>query len=91
MDHEPSSITTDDLEVQLDQVQKTEAGKKARELLKLEASVDFSYQQIIEKGFTGFMHAYVFFTADYKTMTTRAKRDVVLSLAKFDLLRDQTF
>ena len=81
-------MTTDDLQVQLEQLEKIEAEEKARELLKQETSYDSSYQEIIKKGGTGFMEAYVEVTADFKTMTTTAKRDVVLSLAKSDLLRD---
>ena len=91
MGNELSTLTTDDLQVQLDQLQKTEAEEKARELFKQETSVDFSYQSLIDDGLTGFTHAYVAINADFKTMTTTAKQDVVLSLAKSDLSRDLTF
>ena len=91
MGNELSSLTSDDLQVQLEQLQKTEAEEKARELLKKETSYDLSYQKLIKKKKTGFMQVYVYKTADFKTMTTTAKRDVVLSLAKSDLLRDLTF
>ena len=86
MDNELSLLTSNDLQVQLNQLRKAEAEKKARELLKQETSVDCSYQEIIEDGFSGFLHIYVQVTADFKTMTTTAKQDVVLSLAKSDLL-----
>ena len=91
MGSELSTLTADDLQVQLEQLQKAETEDNARELLKQEISADYSYQRLIEENFTGYMHAYVCDTVDFKTMTTRAKRDVVLSLAKSDLLRDQTF
>ena len=91
MDNELSSLASDDLQLPLEQRQKAEAEKKARELFKQETSVDFSYQEIIEMGGTGFMQVYLIITHDKKTMKTRAKRDVVLSLAKSDLLRDLTF
>ena len=88
MGNELSTLTTDDLQDQLEQLQRTEAEEIARELLKQETSVDISYQKIIEKGGNGFMGVYVHVNADGKTMTTRARRDVLLSLAKYDLLRD---
>ena len=91
MDNELSSLTSDDFQVQLEQLQKIEAEEKARELVKQEIFLDYSYQEIIKKGVSGFMEFYVIITGDDKTMTTRAKRDVVLSLAKSDLLRDLTF
>ena len=84
-------MTTDDLQAQLEQLQKTEVEEKARELFEKETSYDNSYQELIDKGRSGFMEAYVFHTVDFKTMTTTAKRDVLLSLAKFDLLRDLAF
>ena len=37
------------------------------------------------------MDAYVQVSGDVKTITTKAKHDVALALAKSDLLRDQTF
>ena len=89
MDDELS--TTEDLQIQLEQLQQTEAEEKARELLKQETSIDISYQEIIEENDSGFMDAYIQLTGDPKTMTTRAKQDVVLSFAKSDLLRDLTF
>ena len=85
MSNELSTLTTDDIQVQLELIQKTEAEEKARELLNQETSYDYSYQKLIESGCTGFMHAYIHVTADYKAMTTKAQRDVVLSLAKYDL------
>ena len=91
MDNNLSSIATDDLQVQHEQLRKVEAEKKARKLLKQETSDDYSYEQLIEKHFNGFMHFYVKKTANYKEMTTSAKRDVVLSLAKIDLLGNQIF
>ena len=93
MENKLSTLTTDDLQIQLEQLRKVEAEAKARELFKQELSAHCpSYQEVIEKfAFTGFMHAYTRFTADVKTMTTRAKQDVVLSLAKSDLSTGQTF
>ena len=85
MINELSSITTEDPQVQVDQLRKAEAEEKARELFKHETSHDISYRKIIEKSGTGFMEAYIYITADFKTMTTRAKRNVVLALAKSDL------
>ena len=79
----------------VEQIQKTEAEKNARELLIHEIPFHYSYesyQEIIEyEPWTGFMCYYVYVTAEFETMTTTAKRDVVLSLAKSDLLRDLTF
>ena len=86
-----SSLISNDRQVQLEQLPKTEVEGKARELLKQEISDDFSYQELIEMDFTGFMQGYLLDTVDEKTMTTRARRDVVLFLAKSDLLRDLTF
>ena len=86
MGNELSSLTSNDLQVQLNQLRKAEAEKTARELLKQETSVDISYQELFEKGSSGFLHFYVGVKADFKTMTTTAKQDVVLSLAKSDLL-----
>ena len=37
------------------------------------------------------MDAYVQYSGDVKTITTKAKHDVALALAKSDLLRGQTF
>ena len=93
MGNELSTLTTDDLQVQLKQLQKVEAETKARILFKQETveTYDFSYQQFIAGGFAGYMNGYVAKTADMKTMTTRAKRDVVLTLAKYDLFGDLTF
>ena len=91
MGNELSTLTADDLQVQLEQLQKTEAEDNARELLKQEISANYSYQRLLEEDFIGYMHAYVCDTVDFKTMTSRAKGDVILSLAKSDLLRDQTF
>ena len=91
MGNELSRMTTDDLQVQLEQLEKIEVEEKARELLKQETSNDVSYQALIENGVSGYMQGYLISTVDAKTMTTTAKRDVVLSLAKFDLLRDLAF
>ena len=91
MDNELSLLSSDDLQVQLEQRQKAEAEKRARELLKQETSYDYSYQEIIKRDGFGFMQVYLLITTDKKTMTTKAKRDVVLSLAKYDLLRDLAF
>ena len=91
MGNELSTLTTDDLQVQLEQLQKTEAEEKARELLKQETTYDETYQGLIKEGLTGFMQSYLIITVDFETMTVRAKRDVVLSLAKYDLLRDLKF
>ena len=99
MSDELSSLTSEDLQVQLNQLRKAEAEDKARELFKQELSFDISYQLLIEKGeeegpfkgITGFMHIYVMAAVDLDTITTTAKRDVVLSLAKSDLLRDLAF
>ena len=79
--------TSDNL--QLEQSKKVEVEQKARELLKRETTIDISYENIIKKGLTGFMQAYLVVTVDDKTMTTKAKGEVVLNLAKSDLLRDQ--
>ena len=73
MGNELSTLTTDDLQVQLEQLQKTEAEEKARELLKQETSYDISYEKIIEKGGTGFMEAYVQDSADYYKKYFRAR------------------
>ena len=100
MDSDLFSMTTDDLQVQPEQLRKAEVEEKALKLLKRETlesqkalphlALDYhSYQKYNEKGYTGFMHVYVNKTANPKTMTTSAKRDVMLFLAKFDLLRDQ--
>ena len=76
---------------------KKEAEKRARKLLKKETSIDISYQELNELGThsnqigTGFMHAYLIDTHNLKTMTTTAKRDVLISLAKSDLFRDPSF
>ena len=91
MGNELSSLTTDDRQLQINQRRKAKAEKKARELLNQETSYDYSYQELIEKDFTGYMEAYVEVTKDVKTMTTRAKREVVLSLAKYDLLKGSHF
>ena len=105
MGNEPSSITADDLQVELEQQLdqlghylahclyhlRVEAEKKAGELFKQETSFYISYQEITKKGYSGFMQAYLQATVDKNTMTTRAKRDVALSLAKYDLLWDLTF
>ena len=91
MGNELSCLTSDDLQVQVNQLSKAETEEKAHELLKQETSYDNSYRNLIENDFTGFMEAYVYKTADFKTMTTRARRDLVLFLAKSDLLRDLTF
>ena len=85
MGNELSQLIPDDLQVQLEQLQKLEAEQKARELLVRETTVDRSYQQIIQRGFTGFVETYLKATVDYNTMTTRANQKVVISLAKFDL------
>ena len=100
MGNELSRLTADDLRIQLESNQEIiesvvkliilQAEAKARKLLKKELSAEISYQEIIGSRGTGFMDVYVGMTVDFKTMTTRAKRDVVLSLAKADLSRGQT-
>ena len=87
MGNELSSLTTDDLKVQFEYLQRTLAEETARKLLKYETSIDTTYGELIAKGDIGFMHAYIKSTADVKTLTTRADRDVVISLAKCDLLK----
>ena len=81
MGNELSSITADDLQIQLDHLQKAAPEEFARTLLKHETAKDFSYKEIIEKGDNGFMNFYVRVTTNLKTLTTTAKQDVVLSLA----------
>ena len=49
MGNELSSLTADDLQVQLEQLQKAETEDNARELLKQEISADYSYQRLIEE------------------------------------------
>ena len=48
MINELSSITTEDPQVQVDQLRKAEAEEKARELVKQEIFLDYSYQEIIK-------------------------------------------
>ena len=116
MGNEISTLTDEDLRIQLESYQETidsvvkqmlsQAEENARKLLKQETSAvpyqeqfnvsheqlnKSSYQELIEDKLTGFMQVYTGYMADYKTMTTQAKRDVILALAKFDLFGDQTF
>ena len=90
MDNTLSTTTNDDPHIQLEQLKKSEVEQKGRDLLKRETTVDISYSQIIEKGLTGFMQAYIIISVNDKTMSTKAKQEVVINLAESDLSRDQT-
>ena len=94
--------TVSDHREQIEQIQKEEANRKGRELLKqgTNGQYDLSYQELValtvtdglsgSNNLTGFTHAYIKTAADMKKMITTGKDEIILALADYDLSRDQT-